>query len=146
MAGPNPPGFDEAEVRAGLLSAMAFGEPNAEADKATFYTYPARTVDATTDDEGVPFDPAHRVTSSPTPKTVRCAIEYGFTGATAERFGDLQPASAAITLLDVEYLQVKGFDFVVIGGQKFLYDKTEGPYGLGSIDVWVVHCKSEDQL
>ena len=75
-----PPGFNQGQVRQGLLKAMGFGEANRTSDVATFYKI-TQTVptDVQADDEGVPFDPeAGRTSPGPTVNrqsiTVPCAV------------------------------------------------------------------------
>jgi hypothetical protein len=55
------------------------------------------------------------------------------------------PTRISITLLDEDYQRVRGFHFVVAGGDKYIYEKTEPPVALGSIDVWTVWAQSEDE-
>ena len=133
------------DVVAGLHQAMAIGMPSRTEDRATFFI-PAETVDPGEDDEGVPFNPATRPTSTPTKKTVPCAVEYVDGTELPSNMGVIQASKLKITLLDPEYQQVKGFDFVVIAGQRYYYRKTESPVALGNLDVWTVQVQAEDQL
>lgn len=140
-----PPGFDPARVIEGLHKAMGFGEPTRTADKATFY-FPKRShIDSSTDDEGVPFDPTVRPKDISRPKQiVPCAVEFYMRGDTVETFGTLQSTRIKITLLDGDYQKVKGFAYVVAGGDKYIYDLTQPPDALGSLDVWTVWAIAED--
>lgn len=144
MAGPTPPGFNANEIIAGLHTAMGFGEPNNTADKATFYNWDDRSVDTDTDSAGIPFDPSSRPTRTPVSTQVPCAIEYVDVNDVDINAGLMQASKIKVTLLDGDYQQIKGFEFVVVGGVKYLYRKTEPPVALGSIDVWTVHCQAED--
>lgn len=147
MATPVPSGFSAANVIAGLHKAMAFGAPNEDSDQATFVM--PQTILSTTgplDDENVPFNPSVTpVKSTISRRTVPCAYEYVDAQGKIENLGIINPSRVKITLLDDDYQEVKGFDYVVIGGQKYLYRKTEPPVALGSIDVWTVYCQAEDE-
>lgn len=147
MAGPTPSGFDRAAVLAGLRTAMAFGAPSNLADRATFFMPRQGTsVPAPVDDLNVPFDPQLRPAYDPAVRrTVDCAVEYIDAVGKLENFGIIAPSRIKITLLDPDYQQVKGFEYVVIAGQKYLYRKTEPPVALGTLDVWTVHAQAEDE-
>lgn len=144
-----PPGFDADAARQGILNAMGFGEPTRSDDKAWFYFPKTRATDppgGAMDDDSVPFDFTSPVVSSgPGRVQVSCAVEYIDTAEVTGTFGGDRPARVKITLLDDEYQQIKGFSFVVAGGDKYTYDSTEPPVALGTIDVWTVHATSEDE-
>lgn len=145
MAG-QVPGFNADVVRAGLRLAMTVGLPPVLEDQPTFFMPRVITNTARADEHRVPFDVnAKRVTALPLTVRVPCAIEYFDNAGKIENFGVLVPTKVELTLLDQEYVQVKGFEFVVIGGNRFYYQRTETPIGLVSIGVYVVHCTAEDQ-
>jgi len=145
MAG-TPAGFNAQTIREGLLVAMNFGLPPLAADQPTFYFPKAATgVTAPVDDSGVPFDPTVRPTYTRKAVAVPCAIEYVDGQGKIENFGIIVPSKIKVILMGDEYEQVKGFDFVVIGGQRYFYRSTENPVGLGSIPIWTLHCEAEDQ-
>lgn len=145
MAKQLPPGFDRARIVAGLRRAMVFGEPTRSADRATFYVVTTTTGVGPRDEDLVPFDPVVARTVKPTAVTVPCAVEYGDRGDQVETFGTITPSRVKVTLLDDDYQQVKGFSYVVIGGDKYLYRLTEPVVALGSVDVWTVHVVAEDE-
>lgn len=143
-----PPGFDSARIIDGLHRAMGFGEATRAGDKATFYLRAASTFSTEAgplDGEGLPFDPSVQRGSATTPVVVPCAIEYFDRVEDASTYGVLQPTKIKLTLLDVDYQKIKGFSYVAAGGDKYYYAKTEPPVALGSIDVWIVHCNSQDE-
>lgn len=145
MAKQLPAGFDKARIMAGLRTAMQFGAPTRVEDQATFYKVATATDDVPRDDEFIPFDPDARRTSKPTPVRVDCSVEYVDRTDQTEQFGAVTPSHIKITLLDPEYQKVKGFRYVVAGGDRYNYRLTEPPVALGSIDVWTVHCVAEDE-
>ena len=142
MAGPNPRGFDPDVVAAGLKTAMKFGAPS---DGVTFFMPTTSTATGLLDDEGMPWDPAVQpVTAAARKRTVDCAFEYLDREGKVENLGLLVPSQVRITLLSAEYESVKGFEYVVIAGQRYLYQKTEPPVALGSLEVWTVYARAED--
>lgn len=146
MAKDLPAGFDATKILAGLHKAMEFGEPTRGDDKATFYTI-VRTVPPGTlvDEDGIPYDPSIHVTTTRTSKAIPCAIEYQDRSDKSENFGVVNPSRIKVTLLDPDYQQVKGFHYVVVGADKYVYRSTEPPVALGSIDVWTVYAVAEDE-
>jgi hypothetical protein len=146
MAGPNPPGFDPGTVLAELRTAMQFGAPSNAADRATFFMPRVYSTTEPVDDLGVPFNPEVRPNAgTPVKHTVPCAIDYDDAQGKVENFGIIVASKVIITLLGPDYETVKGFEYVVIAGQKYLYRKTEPPVALGTLDVWTVHCQAEDE-
>jgi len=133
-------------VLAGLHTAMQFGAPTNPTDRATFVMPRTYTTTGAVDESGVPYDPEFRPTPGPLVKRqVACAVEYYSSEGKLENLGLIQPSRVTITLLDPDYQQIKGFEYVVIGGVKFLYRKVEPPLALGTLDVWTVHATAEDE-
>ena len=141
-----PPSFDSARVITGLHQAMGFGEPNATADKATFFFPKQEVVADPSDEDGVPFDPSVRpADDSATPVTVPCAVEFFDASGASTHVGQIDASRVKITLLDAEWQLVKEFTFMTVGGEKYMRDKIEPPVALGSIDVWTAWAVSEDE-
>lgn len=139
-----PPGWDEDRVKEGLYKAMGFGEPTRTQDQAAFHIpQPGDPVAGNT--EGVPWDPSVKRNRKGLTKRVSCAIEFQDTLGQTVSAGDIQATQIVVTLLDPEYQQVKGFDYVVAGGDKYYYRLTDPPVALGSIDVWTVRARSLDE-
>lgn len=140
------PGFDADAVRAGLRLAMTVGLPPLREDQPTFYFPAAVTNDSPADETGVPFGAnARRRVAPPRSVKVPCGIEYFDNAGKIENFGVIVPTKVVLTLLDQDHAKVRGFHFVVIGGQRYFYDRTETPLGLVSVGVFTVHCTAEDQ-
>lgn len=138
--------FNKARVLEGLYTAMDFGSPNLTSDKATFYFPRISSASGNVDSQGVPFNPATNRTYGPlVKKVVPCAVEYVDAQGKVENFGIIAPSRVKLTLLDPDYQKIKGFEYVAISGNKYLYRKTEPVIALGSIDVWTVHCVAEDE-
>lgn len=141
-----PPDFPRAEIIAGLRQAMGFGEPTRVEDKATFVSFQDLPGNVATDDDGVPWDVNVRRTRTPSATVqVSCAVEWVDAADSRGTYGAIDPTGVKLTLLDPDYQKIKGFEYVVIGGDKYLHRKTEPPIALGSIDVWIVHATAEDE-
>ncbi len=140
-----PSSFNQAQVVACLHQAMGFGEATRAGDKATFYKVTQPEVVGPTDQEGLPFNPEVSRPSTATPIVVPCAIEFFDRAEDADSYGVLQASRVKLTLLDEDYQKVKGFRYVVAGGDKYFYAKTEPTIALGSIDVWIIHCTAQDE-
>lgn len=125
---------------------MQVGLPTQSVDQPTFFMPLSMTAVEPIDQSGTPFDPGYQPIRQPR-KTVKvpCAIEYHDGEGKLENFGVIVPARVKITLLDQDYLAVKGFEYVVIGGIRYFYRRTETPLGLISVGVYTVHCVSEDE-
>jgi hypothetical protein len=139
--------FDQSKVLAGLYTAMEFGAPNNVADRATFYM--PRTVDSpgNVDSYEVSYNPDNKRTFSPlVKKTVPCAVEYIDATGKEVNFGMVNPSRVRLTVLGPDYANIKGFEYVVISGQKFIYQKTEPLIALGSIDVAIIYAQAEDLM
>lgn len=140
------PDFDAADVRNGLRLAMTVGMPTEAADQPAFYMPVITTADGPTDQEGIPFSPTGKRTIPPrVPIKVTCGIEYRDSEGRLENFGNVSPSRVVLELLDEDYAAVEGFEFVVIGGNKFFYRRTEVPLGLVSVGIFRVHCASEGE-
>lgn len=147
MAGdPRIQGFKADEVRAGLRLAMTVGLPPVTSSQPVFYMPRTETATESVDSEGVPFRADYNPTRSP-PVThqVPCAIEYRDGEGKLESFGVISPTKVVLTLLDEDYQVIVGFEYVVIGGTRFFYRRTETPLGLVTVGLFKVHCASEDE-
>lgn len=145
MAGTNS-GFDAGAFRTNIRFVFGMAAAPLAEEQAAFY-FPSQLVyNRSVDTEDVPFDPAATVTSTPSlPVRVPCAIEYfdndGVTGA----FGIITPTRLAITLLDEDYAKVKGAVYVVVGGDRYNYRRTEPPAGLFDVGLYVLHFQAENE-
>ena len=138
--------FDAQGFIDGIHFAMSLGMPPNVVDQLTFHFRPTVTNVTPSDDESVPFDPNARpvVVTLPT-KKVPCAVQYQDSEGKVENFGIIVPASIILTFLDEDYQQVKGFDWVALGPNRYFYRKTLPPLGMDSVGVWQVYCRAEDE-
>ena len=125
---------------------MEFGLPPETEDKPTFVFQAEDETTAQVDDEGVAYDPSASVTKGVGASyQVKCAIEYIDGDGKIESFAVLAPSKVKLTLLDEEYATVEGFWYCVIKGQKYYYQRTEPPVALGTVSVYTIYCRSEDE-
>jgi len=145
---PQIPNFDAAAVREGLRLAMQVGLPPDTDDQPLFVMPTTVSGDAVNvlDAAGTPFNPSYRPTRS-VPATVRvpCAIEYFDGAGKIESFGLVAPSHVLLTLLDQDFAQVKGFVYVVIGGNKYWFEREFAPLGLVDVGVHQIKCRSDDE-
>lgn len=138
--------FNETGFLAGISTAMRVGVPEREADQLVFVFGDDVSVTGSQDADEVPYDPAV-VPTVVAGKRVRvlCAAEYLDARGQAVEFGIITPSSLRITLMDAEYQKVKGFAFVVAGGDKYLYRRTAPAMGMVTATVWTIYCVAEDE-
>lgn len=139
------PGFSADDFRSGIRLAMQVGLPPDLEDQPLFVFPRTATNTGPADEDGVPFNPDEKPVLSPLRSVrVQCAVEYDDASSRVENLGLISPSVIKITLLDEEYAQVKGFSYVVIGGDRYNYRLTETPLGLDVVGVWTIHCTAED--
>ena len=145
------PGFPAQEVRDGLRLPMRMGLPADEAKWPTFVTpatpaAPAGGMDA----DGVPWSPDDvAVAPEPAEVSVVCALQWEVDGQVVENFGARQPSTVLITLLDEEYAQIEGFEYVLIYASnvtptRFFYRKVRARFALDAVEVFQIECSTED--
>ncbi len=147
-ATPQIPNFDATAVRAGLRLAMQVGLPVIALDQPTFFMPTIVTADGahTLDQQGTPFDPAYRpVRAQPAGIQVPCGIDYKDAAGNLVAMGDVSATGMVLTLLDEDFVQVKGFAYVVVAGVKYNYQRTDRPQGLVSVGIYTVHVLADDE-
>jgi hypothetical protein len=145
---PRIEGFDADAFRDGIGIAMAVGMPPELEDQPTFVT-PAPVVDTGVDrdESGVAFDwTAPRTKDGEDTNTqVPAAVEYFDMDGQLANFGSMSASKVVLTLLDRDYELVKGFSYVIIGGNKYTYERTEPPIGMVDVAIWRIHCRTDDE-
>lgn len=145
MAGTDS-GFNSLEFRNAIHQAMHMGAAPDPANQVAFHFPSVLTFNAPADGADVPFDPAATVTSTaPPPVRVDCAVEYLDAENQPTPFGMLAATRLAITLLDVDYEQVKDASYVVVAGDRYNYRRTEAPAGLFDVGLFVMHFIAESE-
>lgn len=126
---------------------MRFAAPADVSEQATFFFPPvADASGAVVDGEGIPYDPDATVEYVRAPSVrVPCAITYSDATGSVERFGRLTSADIVLTLVEPDYRQVQGFEYVEVAGQRYTYRHTFPPVALFDLNVWSIRCETEDQ-
>lgn len=145
MAGKQP-GFDAGAFRTGIRFAYIMAaSPDTDA-QAAFYKPSELVYNVPTDDENVPFDPATTVQRVvPAPVRVPCGIQYVDAEGQDVPFGSLTASKVLCTLLDEDYKKVAGCAYVVIGGDRYNYQRTQPPSGLFDVGLYVMHFRAENE-
>lgn len=137
--------FPKRSVLSGLHIAMNFGMPVTAEDRITFFL--PREVDsgAPKDQDNVPFNPdAGRTFSDLIKKQAPAAVEYLGKGFEETNLGDINADRIKVTMLGPDYVKIAGFQYVVIAGNKYNYEKHEPLIALGEIDVHIFFCRADD--
>jgi len=151
MALPQGISFDGDAFRDGIHIAMEIGlNPDTDRQPTFYFREHTDAGGAAVDDDGLPFDPSVVVTTTLKPPVkVPCAVEYHDAAGKVVDFGVVQASRILLTFLDVDYTQVLDSDggsflFCVLDGDRFYYDKTAPSLGMGTVGVYQVYCRAED--
>lgn len=140
------PGFDPDEFRTAIHFVQQMAAPDDVDAQATFF-FPAPKP-AGGDSQGVPFRldlPVVPGVPAKPPVKVPCSIRYVDGAGQIENFGVLVASKVVVGLLDVDYAKVEGFSYMVINGNRYWYIDTEPPTGLGTVTIYNIHCRAEDE-
>jgi hypothetical protein len=148
MAGTFPsPGGGE-RFRDAITFVQEMAAPPNVAEQATFY-FPNELVytgEGELSADGVPFDPDRTVQRvRPAPVRVPCSITYYDRQGEITNLGIVTPTNIAVDLLDVHHEQVRGCEFVVVGGDKYVYRRTEPPSGLFDVGIYTLRFDAENE-
>lgn len=138
-------------IRAAIRGTMVLGLPVEDAHKPTFYFNQVIEWESH-DSEDNPWDWTDD--PEPTPSTKSpvkpvCAYEFfsplGRQGAFPTEVGDFNPTTLVVTMLEDEWISVRGFAYLTIGPstQRWLFRFWRPSYGLGDMTVFQVHCSAE---
>lgn len=145
-------GFDADEFRTSIRAVMLLGLAEDQAQRPIFL-FPRTRTYANDDKAGQPFDWGEAPTTDTNtlpgePKTVKCgegngevlcAFEAaggrGGTQSIETPFGDFDTERLVITMLDVDFAKVDGFDRVQVGDALYRYQFEEPRGGLYDVTV-----------
>lgn len=143
--------FDPVAFRADIRGAMIMGLPEDPAKRPTFHFDP-NVVHEVADAGGDPFDwtaplpaPADGDPGPRVPVQVPCAWET-FSGT--EEYTDMGSFNldeALLTILDVDYALVVGFDHVLLDGNTYHYTKELPARGLFEVTVHQILVTARDE-
>lgn len=143
--------FDADEFRQNIRDTMLMGLTGTAADRPKFIfnateTY---TVGEELDDSGTPYDLTVAPTVAGTPaKQVLCAVEWVSgknTSTDGSTLGDFEEGDLILTLLDVDYTQIKGADHVELDGTRYEIRYVQPSVGLFDVTVYQLHCTTYNQ-
>lgn len=141
-------GFDAAKFREAIRGTMMMGMPNAEAERATFKWKPAR--DFTVEDNG--GDP-YNLSATPVSNVqhpdveVPVAVEFISRSAFSPQLpvGEIQNSRVIITILDLDYEEVRGADWVKFDTSEYEIDFVAPPVGLFEVTVYQIFATAIDE-
>lgn len=145
---------DAAEFRLDIRATMLLFIPEDEAQRPIF-RFPRTTVYAIADRANRPFDYTSVPVSDDDPDPVLCGPDddqvlcvwdpnaSAALGVTP--VGTFDASKKQLIFLDVDYDKVADFDRVDIGENSYLRGKTEPPFSLGPVTIWLVTVASRDE-
>lgn len=147
MAGTNPD-FDAQGFRDAITAVQQMAMSPVDAEQPSFFMPSTLVYTGTpaTASDGAPFDPAKTVQRVPPPPIrVPCSVTYYDRMGEITNIGLVTPTRISIDFLDEHYVKVKGCEFVVIDGDKYVYRRTEPPSGLFDVGIYTMHFDAEDE-
>lgn len=145
MATANPD-FDAGAFRSAIQFVFTMAEAPQSGDQLAFYGPSTLVYTTPLDDADVPFDPASTVVrQQAAPVHVPCGVEYFDTQGQPIVFGMVTPSRLAVTLLDEDYALVKDATYVVAGGDRYNFRRTEPPTGLFDVGLFRMHFSAENE-
>jgi len=127
---------------------MQVGLPVMADDQPTFFMPTAVTGDGAhaLDQQGTPFDPTYRPTrAAPVGIQVPCGMDYKDAAGNLVAMGTVSATGMVLTLLDEDYVKVKGFAYCVVAGIRYNYQRVDRPQGLVSVGIYTVHVLADDE-
>ena len=140
--------FPEKQFRDGIHFAMDMGDPDADRDTVHFHWDEVRQY-AIADSNNLPFDldDPKTILEPAFSKQTLAALEFvsrsTLSGGTP--VGQFDSHRVKITLLDTEYEEIKGFDWLDISGNKYDLDFVEPVIGLFGVSVYILHASARDE-
>lgn len=146
--------FDAAYFRSQIKLTMGMGMPENPAERLTWHW---NTVDTYTaaDPAGAPYDwseaPVTTVPGNPVAPTGQAQVDYAleFTPTRAQQgetmMGELNRTRATVTLLDVDYEQIKDADYATIAETTYDIDFSAPPEALFEVTVYQLYLRARDE-
>lgn len=145
MAGSNP-AFNPATFRTQIKNTMVMGSPNATADKVTFRWKAVKTF-SREDEDANPYDWSASPVTSSQHADVKVDVAVELQGTAPTEFvsaGELNSQKIILTLLDVDFVQIEGANFVLWGQKLFHIDFVAPPFALFSVNVHQIFATAVD--
>lgn len=138
--------FPSDEFRSAILSTMVMGTPNRTEEKAQFFWETNKEYQIQ-DRKNRPYSLTAATPvedNTPDPVFATIAVEYIQRNPSGTALGEFDKARAVLTILDTEYANVEGADWVKLGGDEYdiNYVVVEA---LFDVDVFTVHCTARSE-
>lgn len=131
-----PYDFNSADFRQAIRGVMEMAATPDRQPLTFGWNEQVTKADGVLDGEGIAFDPAAHVTrTTPPTKVVPAVVEYHNVNSEGTPFGTVSQPRLRITLLDLDYEQVKGADWVEIENERYTYAYDEPPTGLFDVGL-----------
>lgn len=130
-------GFDETSFRDSIHFAMQMGLPDDVSQRVTFRFDETLTF-ANADPAGHPYSWSEAPSTDVVTRDVQvpAAVQWGLGLLADDTMGQFDTSKVVLTLLDVDYAQVKGCNEVLINGQHYVIDAVGPPLGLFTVTVY----------
>jgi hypothetical protein len=146
--------FDAAGFRTQIKLAMGMGMPDDPAQRLTWHWNTADTYTAA-DPANEPYDwtetPTTSVPGNPSAPTGVLQVDYALqftpgrnTEGTGTDLGNFDVTRAVVTLLDVDYDQIKDADYASIGDTIYDINFSAPPEGLFDVTVYTIYLHARD--
>lgn len=141
-------GFDADKFRDAIRNTMLMGMPNAEQERATFKWNPDRDF-AIEDNGGDPYNLAATPVSSIQHPEVQVPVAVEFISRAAFSpqlpMGEIQNSRVIITILDLDFEEVRGADLVQFDTSDYEIDYVAPPIGLFDVTVYQIYATAIDE-
>lgn len=150
MAQPSNPsfgaGFNEQAFRDAIRSTMQMGMPTSVEERATFVWETLATF-ANPNSAGRPFDfnQAPLTIDQHDEVQVDCVYEFVERGQHGTAIGEFENPRVKITVMDEDYVLVKGANKVRLGGNMYTINFVEPPVSLFLPTVYTIWCSADDE-
>lgn len=141
-------GFDAEEFRRQIRNTMIMGLPVDEAERPTFRWSVKRSY-AVKDDSGNPYNFSSPPISVETRADVQVPVSVDFSARSSLGsklpVGDVENSKVVVTVLDVDYEEIKTADQIICGGDTYSIDFVAPSVGLFAVTVYEIHATSIDE-
>jgi hypothetical protein len=128
--------FNADAFRTAIRFVFEMAEPPEQERAVTFHFADTVAFNGPADGEQVPFDPAETIVrTTPAPVRRPCDVEFVKASDEPTAFGIVIPAKVKVTLLDVDYEDVKEATFIIVNGDRYLRHYEPPAYGLFDVGL-----------
>lgn len=138
--------FDSTTFRTNIKNVMKMSAPNAVEERVTFIWEDVKTYTGKTDPSGRPYSLDASTASVQETDSVQidCAVEIVDRVPSGTPIGEFNNPRATITVLDEDYVSIKGATQCLIGGNTYNINYVE-PIGLFDVTVYTLRAQALDE-